>query len=85
MIKRELIAAVAEKENCTLQQASTIVEATIKEIKRQVKGGNEVVIRGFGTFRSVLRKEKIARHIRANKSIVVPEHVTPVFRASKHF
>lgn len=85
MIKKELIAMVAEKEQCSVQQASAILESTLAEIKKQVKNGEDVVIRGFGTFKMVTRKGRIAQNIRAGKPIEVPDRDVPVFRVSKHF
>jgi DNA-binding protein HU-beta len=42
-------------------------------------------MRGFGTFYLVKRKEKAARDIRKNKSVIIPACHKPIFRPVKSF
>jgi DNA-binding protein HU-beta len=85
MTKQELAANVAAQTGLTRSQAMEAIEATIENIKTTVKKGGEVQLRGFGTFRAVLRKEKIARNITQQTTIVIPACKKPVFKASKEF
>ena len=47
--------------------------------------GNNVYLRGFGSFVVKTRKEKTARNISKNTAIKIPEHKVPTFKPSKVF
>ena len=47
--------------------------------------GNEVYLRGFGSFIIKHRAEKTARNISKNTTIIVPEHNIPAFKPAKTF
>ena len=57
----------------------------MESIKSNMGKGNEIFIRGFGTFGMKDRKERIARNITARTSVYVPAHVVPVFKPAKEF
>ena len=47
--------------------------------------GENVYIRGFGSFVIKKRAKKIGRHIKKNESIEIPEHFIPSFKPAKVF
>lgn len=47
--------------------------------------GNNIYVRGFGSFVNKKRKKKIARNISKNTAIVIDEHYIPSFKPSKVF
>lgn len=47
--------------------------------------GNEVFLRGFGSFIIKRRAEKTARNISKNTTIKIPAHNIPVFKPAKAF
>ena len=47
--------------------------------------GDNVYLRGFGTFHIIERKEKVGRNISKNTSVVIPAHKIPKFKPSKEF
>jgi DNA-binding protein HU-beta len=47
--------------------------------------GEEVYLRGFGSFIIKHRAEKTARNISKNVTVIVPEHDIPAFRPAKEF
>lgn len=63
MTKQEVAAKVAEKTNIGQHQAVKVVETVMEVITEAVCGGNEVTLRGFGTFKTVVRRAKKARDI----------------------
>lgn len=85
MTKQELAANIAAQTGLTRSQAMQAIEAAVENIKTTAKKGGEVQLRGFGTFKAVLRKEKTARNISKNTTIVIPACKKPVFKASKEF
>jgi len=54
-------------------------------VKQNMVDGNEVFLRGFGSFIIKTRAEKIGRNIGQNTSVVIPEHNIPAFKPCKEF
>lgn len=85
MTKQEVAASVAEKANISRDQAVKAVEAMIGTIMNAVSNGDEVTLRGFGTFKTVIRRAKKARDISRRETIMIPEAKKPVFKPCKNF
>ncbi len=85
MTKQDLTAKVASKAGLSQNQAAKVVEAFMESVVETVSAGDEVFLRGFGTFRSVLRQEKKARDISRGTTITIPATKKPVFKPSKEF
>lgn len=85
MTKQELAEVVAGKAGCTTKVATEVIDATMTSIKAAVMAGEEVTLRGFGSFKRKLVAEKQGRNITANTSMVIPAHYTPAFKAGKEF
>ena len=47
--------------------------------------GENIYLRGFGTFLLKQRAEKAARNISKNATIVIPAHTVPAFKPSSEF
>ena len=62
-----------------------IVESMIETIKTSMTNGEEVFMRGFGSFIIKRRAEKTARNISKNTTIIVPAHDIPAFKPAKEF
>jgi DNA-binding protein HU-beta len=85
MTKADVVTEIARKtgiEKVTVQQT---VEAFMESVKESMIGGEDVYLRGFGSFIVKKRAQKKARDIGKNKEIVIPEHYIPSFRPSKQF
>ncbi|BAV95208.1 DNA-binding protein HU [Ichthyobacterium seriolicida] len=67
------------------REVSVVVESFMSEIKDSLAGGDNVYLRGFGSFVIKQRAEKLARNISKNTTIIVPQRSVPVFKASKEF
>ena len=63
-------------------RAGAVVEAMMVIIKDKTAGGEDIFLRGFGTFTTKERAAKVGRLIKENKSVVVPEHKIPYFKIS---
>lgn len=61
------------------------IETLFKEIKSALQNGENVYIRGFGSFVIKKRAKKVGRHIKKGKSIEIPEHFIPSFKPAKIF
>jgi len=54
-------------------------------VKTSLSGGENVYIRGFGSFHIKRRAKKVGRHIKKNVAIEIPEHYIPAFKPAKIF
>nr|DAZ23976.1 MAG TPA: DNA binding protein [Caudoviricetes sp.] len=85
MTKQEVATSVAKKIDIDHRQAVKAVEAVMETIMDAVSGGDEVTLRGFGTFKTVVRRAKKARDISRRETIMLPESKKPVFKPCKDF
>lgn len=85
MTKQEVAAKVAEKTNIGQHQAVRAIETVMEVITEAVCSGDEVTLRGFGTFKTVVRRAKKARDISRGETITLPETKKPVFKPCKDF
>ena len=63
----------------------SVVEAFMESVKDSMIAGNEVFLRGFGSFIIKKRAEKVARNISKNTTITIPAHSIPAFKPAKSF
>ncbi len=85
MTKAELVTKVAQRTGLEKVVVSAAIEAIMVVIKETMAAGENVYLRGFGTFLVKKRRQKTARNITKNTSMIVPEHNIPAFRAAKSF
>ena len=57
----------------------------MENIKTSMINGEEVFLRGFGSFIIKHRAEKTARNISKNTTMVIPAHNIPAFKPAKSF
>lgn len=85
MTKADVVAEIAEQTGIEKVAVQTAVEAFMESVKKSVAQGENVYLRGFGSFIVKQRAEKIGRNISAKKPIVIPAHNIPAFKPSKTF
>lgn len=85
MRKADLVANISEKTGIAKVDVLVSLESFFKEVKGSLAEGENVYIRGFGSFIVKKRAKKIGRHIKENKAIVIPEHFIPAFKPAKVF
>lgn len=61
------------------------LESMFKEIKDSLSKGENIYIRGFGSFITKKRAAKIGRNIKKNVAVQIPEHYIPAFKPAKEF
>jgi DNA-binding protein HU-beta len=57
----------------------------METVKENMSQGENIYLRGFGSFLLKERKEKKARIISKNETIIVPAHYKPVFKPAPEF
>lgn len=85
MTKAELINEIAISTGYDKTTISIIVESMMANVKKNVANGENVYLRGFGSFVTKVRAAKVARNISRNSSIHVPEHRIPWFKPAAEF
>ena len=85
MTKAEIVSEIAAKTGLEKQVVLTVVESMMDTIKTSMINGNEVFLRGFGSFIIKRRAEKTARNISKNITIIIPAHNIPAFKPAKEF
>jgi DNA-binding protein HU-beta len=83
--KAEVISQISDKTGIDKADVQTTVEAFFSVIKNSMAEGENVYVRGFGSFVNKKRAKKIARNISKNTAIVIDEHFVPSFKPSKVF
>jgi DNA-binding protein HU-beta len=83
--KAEVISEISEQTGIPKEDVSATVEAFFSIVKQSMAEGNNIYVRGFGSFVNKKRKKKIARNISKNTAIVINEHFVPSFKPSKMF
>lgn len=85
MTKQDIVNEIAKKTGIEKITVLTTVDAFMETTKSSMIKGNDVFLRGFGTFHIQHRREKTARNITKNTTIIIPEHNIPKFKPAKEF
>ncbi|RZL33969.1 MAG: integration host factor subunit beta [Pedobacter sp.] len=85
MTKADIISEISTKTGIEKVDVQETVEAFFKVIKNSMIGGENVYVRGFGSFVVKKRAQKTARNISKNTAIIIPEHFVPSFKPAKVF
>lgn len=85
MTKAEIVSEIASKTGIDKSEVLMVVESLMDTIKTTMTNGEEVFLRGFGSFIIKRRAEKTARNISKNTTMIVPAHNIPAFKPAKEF
>jgi DNA-binding protein HU-beta len=85
MTKAEVINEIAEKTGIDKTDVTATVEAFFTVVKNSMSEGNNIYVRGFGSFINKKRAKKVARNISKNTAIIIDEHYIPSFKPAKVF
>lgn len=85
MTKAEIVAEIAAKTGIEKGAVQTVVENFMEVVKSSMAKGNNVYLRGFGSFIIKTRAEKTGRDMSKKVSITIPAHKIPAFKPAKVF
>ncbi|MBL0328344.1 MAG: integration host factor subunit beta [Bacteroidetes bacterium] len=85
MTKADIINDIAEKTGIEKVAVQASVEAFMKSVRNSMVSGENVYLRGFGSFIVKKRAEKTGRNISKNTTIIIPAHYIPAFKPAKTF
>lgn len=83
MTKADLVNQISRQLGVERTVVQKTIEACMEKISSALESGENVYLRGFGSFVVKERAEKVARDISKSKQIVIPAHKTPAFKPSK--
>lgn len=85
MTKADLVEQVADAigPGITKKDCALVVDGLLNAIKGALADGENIEIRGFGTFKVRERKSRVARNPRTGERVEVPSRLVPVFKPSK--
>lgn len=85
MTKADIVAKVSEKLGLEKGDVQATIETFMNEVKNSLESGENVYLRGFGSFIIKTRAEKTGRNISKNTTIKIPAHNIPAFKPAKVF
>ena len=85
MTKADLVSRISEKTGIERPDVQATVEAFMESVRDSLEQGNNVYLRGFGSFVIKRRAKKTGRDILKNKTIEIPAHNIPSFKPAKSF
>lgn len=85
MTKADIVNEISKNTGIDKTVVLTTVESLMDVIKGSLVEGENVYLRGFGSFVVKKRAQKTARNISKNTTIIIPEHYIPSFKPAKTF
>ncbi len=85
MTKADIVANISSKFGLEKTETQKIIEEFMAEVKGSLSKGDNVYLRGFGSFIVKTRAKKTGRNISKNVAVEIPAHNIPAFKPSKTF
>jgi DNA-binding protein HU-beta len=85
MTKADIVSNISDKLGVDRADVQATVEKFMKEVKISLEKGENVYLRGFGSFIIKTRAEKTGRNISQNTALKIPAHNIPSFKPAKVF
>ena len=85
MTKAEIVSKISDKLGLDKNDVQLTVENFMNEVINTLESGQNVYLRGFGSFIIKTRAEKTGRNISKNTTLKIPAHNIPAFKPAKVF
>nr|WP_315125822.1 HU family DNA-binding protein [uncultured Capnocytophaga sp.] len=85
MTKAEIVSKISDKLGLDRNDVQLTVENFMDEVIKSLESGENVYLRGFGSFIIKTRAEKTGRNISKNTTLKIPAHNIPAFKPAKVF
>ncbi len=85
MTKADVIAQISEKTGVEKADVQQTLETFFTVVKDSLAEGENLYVRGFGSFINKKRARKVARNISKGESMIIDEHFVPSFKPAKVF
>lgn len=85
MTKAEIVDRIAKQTGIEKNTVIAIVETFMESVKNSMIAGEEVFLRGFGSFIIKRKAQKTGRNISSNTTVIIPAHSVSAFKPAKTF
>ncbi len=85
MTKADIVNEISKNTGIEKVAVQKTVEVFMESVKASLSKGQNVYLRGFGSFVVKQRAQKTARNISKNTTIIIPAHNIPAFKPAKTF
>lgn len=85
MTKADIVSKIAKTTGIDKAAVLSVVEQFMTVVKDSLAHGENIYLRGFGSFIVKQRAEKTARNISKNTTLVIPAHNIPSFKPANTF
>lgn len=85
MTKADIVNEIAKTTGIDKVAVLTVVEQFMTVVRDSLAHGENVYLRGFGSFIVKQRAEKTARNICKNTTLIIPAHNIPAFKPANSF
>lgn len=85
MRKIDIVTRISDKTGIPKADVVLSLEQFFKEVKESLTKGENVYVRGFGSFIVKKRARKLGRNIKRGTTVEIPEHYIPAFKPAKVF
>ena len=85
MTKADIVTNISDKLGIDKAEVQSTIEKFMTEVKNSLEKGENVYLRGFGSFIIKTRAEKTGRNISKNTAVKIPAHNIPAFKPAKVF
>ena len=83
MNKSQVAAKLAKVKEITIKEATHIMDVIMDIIEAEIVSGGEVSLHGFGTLKTVERKERECLNPQTKQKMIVPAKKTVTFKVAK--
>jgi len=83
MTKADIVEQISNSTGLTKKDTAMAVEGFIKAVRQALSNGQNIEIRGFGSFKVKSRRARKARNPRTGQAVDVPARMVPTFKPSK--
>src|SRR5204863_6771911 len=83
MTKADLVEEVARVTELTRKDSEVIVDTLFESVMKALKTGDQLAVRGFGSFRVRQRNARVGRNPKTGEKVEVPAKRVPYFKPSK--
>ena len=85
MTKADIVSEISKATGIDKASVLLTVEKFMETVKDSLSNGENVYLRGFGSFIVKTRAQKTARNISKDTTMIIPEHNIPAFKPAKVF
>lgn len=85
MTKADIVNKISKTTGIDKNTVLVSVESFMDVLKTNMINGENIYLRGFGSFIIKKKAEKLARNISKNTTLLIPAHNAPAFKPSKSF